>query len=628
MSTPDTPDTVTTREFATTSAQERLSAATALHQQGQLDQAVHAYRGILADQFAHHAVWLLLGMAELQRAQFESAAEALERSLQLSPNAPIAHVSLGHALQGLGRHALAIAQYDQGLAFNPAHPDAWFQRGISLLAVRRYEEAIASFSNVLVLAPDHVGAFNNSGEALRYLMRFEEAVVRFDAALARDPFHRDTLLNRGATLQTLGRAAAALADFETILARAPHDTIALNNRGNALEALSRHDEALDSFDRAIAIAPDQARAWLNRAHTLSVLGRDKDARASIERACAIDPTSHEAKWNLGLAQLHEGEFANGWRNFESRWFVDYGFENPRHAGLPKWLGDADLRGKRILLWAEQGLGDTLQFCRYAPIVAALGAQVVLEVQAELVPLLHANLPGIDVIALDAPFAPVDYATPLMSLPLALKTEVHSVPASSIYLRADAGTIAQWRAKLDGLAPGNGSVAHAPTGAVHPEPAARRLRIGVAISGNPRHTNDRNRSMPAHFLEQLARIADLHIVQKGLRDTDAAFVRAHPAIHDHGAELGDLHDTAALISALDAVVSVDTSIAHLAGGLGKVTAIVLPHRAEWRWLRDRTDTPWYPGARLIRQPVAGDWAASMSEVCEMIAAIESSPLPSF
>ena len=621
MSTPDTPDTVTARESAATSAQDRLSAATALHQEGQLDQAVHAYRDILAHQFGHHAVWLLLGMAELQRSHFEPAAEALERSLQLNPNAPIARVSLGHALQGLGRHALAIGQYDQGLALNPAHPDAWFQRGISLLAERRYEEAIASFSNVLVLVPDHVGAFNNSGEALRYLMRYEEAIVRFDAALVRDPFHRDSLLNRGATLQTLGRTAAALADFDTILARAPHDTIALNNRGNALEALNRHDEALESFDRAIAIAPDQARAWLNRAHTLSVLGREKDARASIERACAIDPTSHEAKWNLGLAQLHEGEFGDGWRNFESRWFVDYGFENPRHEGLPKWLGDADLRGKCILLWAEQGLGDTLQFCRYAPIVAALGAQVVLEVQAELVPLLRANLPGIDVIALDAPFARVDYATPLMSLPFALKTEVHSVPASSSYLQSDAAALAHWREKLDGLVLGNASLAHMASAEGNSAPAARRLRIGVAVSGSPKHTNDRNRSMPAHYLEQLARIADLHIVQKGLRDTDAAFVGAHPAIYDHGAELGDLHDTAALISALDAVVSVDTSIAHLAGALGKVTAIMLPHRAEWRWLRERSDTPWYPRARLIRQPAAGDWTASMSEVCEMIAAIE-------
>lgn len=580
------------------SIQTRLAQATAWHQQGRLSESIDAYRSILADAPEQHSVWLLLGMAELQAGRPERAAAALERAVQLNPNVPLAQFSFGNALQALNRHADAIDRYAQGLSLQASHPDAWFQRGVSLLVLGRLDEALASFTNTLALSPQHVGALSNAGETLRRLGRHAEALIRFGEALNFAPHHRDALLNRGATWLELKRPAEALADFEASLAHTPLDAITLNNYGNALEALGRSVDALAAFDRAIAIDGANGHAWLNRAHSLTAIGRYDEARDSVARACSIDPGFHEARWNDSLIKLRDGDFAQGWRAFESRWSVPKWIEPARHAHAPKWLGSDDLRGKRVLLWAEQGLGDTLQFCRFARDVAERGASVVLEVQPPLKALLAANFPDISVIARGETPPVFDYATPLMSLPLGLGQAVEPRPTLA-YLRADAEASAQWAAMLP--------------------KAGGRIRIGVAMSGNPSHANDANRSMPARCLEPLARIADLHIVQKGLRESDAAVVARHPNMHDHGISLTHFGDTAALVSAMDLVVSVDTSIAHLAGALGKPVAILLPRHADWRWMHDRVDTPWYASARLFRQAAPGDWVGVIASVTSWLGA---------
>ncbi|RKP58470.1 tetratricopeptide repeat protein [Pararobbsia silviterrae] len=510
----------------------------------------------------------------------------------------LAHLRLGKALQEIGHHAEAIALFDELLAQGPDPIDLRFHRGVSLGALGRVDAALADYRAVLARDPSHAGAANNAANALRRLGRHAEALDAFDAALAAHPDHPDLRLNRGAMAFEAGDLERALADFDALLARLPDHALGLNNRGNVLNRLGRHAEALAMFDRSIAARPDAMSAWVNRASALQGLARFDDAQASYARARALAPDAAIARWNASHLALLRGQYASGWPDYEARWASGVDLEPRRHTTLPEWRGADDLRGKRIVLWHEQGLGDTIQFCRYAPHVAARGARVVLEVQASLKRLVAASLPGIDVIATGEPPGPCDYATPLMSLPLALGTDADSIPAAPAYLTADPDDVERWRTRL--------------------APRARSPRVGLAWSGNAAHRNDANRSMPVSALMPLADQADLYGIQKDVRAADRQTLSAHPSIRLPGTELGDFADTAALIATLDLVVTVDTSIAHLAGALGKPVWILLPALPDWRWQLGREDSPWYPSARLFRRPRDADWAPVVAAVAHFLA----------
>jgi hypothetical protein len=278
-----------------------------------------------------------------------------------------------------------------------------------------------------------------------------------------------------------------------------------------------------------------------------------------------------------------------------------GFESRRHAHLPAWLGAVDIRGKRVLLWHEQGLGDTLQFCRYAVMVAALGALVVCEVQPSLKSLLATSLRHVAlVVATGEPVPPCDYATPLMSLPLAFGTDSGSIPYAPAYLGADPARVAAWEKQL--------------------APRRHPLRIGLTLSGNRAHKRDRTRSLEASRLAPLAGMADCLIVQKELREADASFLARSSDMRHVGDELGDFGDTAALIANLDLVISVDTSVAHLAAAMGKPVWLLLAVDADWRWQMERQDSPWYPTMRLFRQTEAGDWGELIERLALALAQV--------
>jgi hypothetical protein len=338
-----------------------------------------------------------------------------------------------------------------------------------------------------------------------------------------------------------------------------------NNRGNALQDLMRHDEALASLARAVALKPDYASAY----------------------------------WNESLTRLLQGDFEAGWKLYEWRWRMD----SPNWpAGIPQWLGEERLNGKTIVLHAEQGLGDAIQFCRYAKLVAARGATVLLQVRPALTALLR-NLEGVSrVTAGGERLPPHDFHCPLLSLPLAFKTRLETIPADVPYLFADPQRATRWRRRLGDA----------------PSP-----RTGLVWAGSMTHKNDRNRSLPLlRLLEALPAGIRCYSLQKELRDGDRELLRQRPEIVHLGDDLADLTDTAALLSELDLVISADTSVVHLAGAMGKPVWVLLPFAPDWRWLLDRDDSPWYPTARLFRQTAIGDWAGVLSRVSDELTATAS------
>jgi len=443
---------------------------------------------------------------------------------------------------------------------NPASPDAHSNLGNALNETRRHDEAIASYGKAIALKPDFAEAHNNMGIALNTLERYEQAIA------------------------SCGRALAINAN----LAEAHY------NIGNALYALDRHEEAIASFRRALEIKPDDIEVHNNLGLALNDLNRQREAIALFDRALALKPDFADAHWNRGLALLTQGDFAQGLEEYEWRWRTNVTAPMqtfPR----PLWLGATDLRGKTILLHADQGFGDTIQLARYAPMLAAKGARVLLQVLPPVKALLS-GLEGVErVLARGEPLSDFDCHCPLSSLPRAFGTRLESIPARVPYLQASADRVAKWEAQL-GRASGP--------------------RVGLTWSGNRSTRRHRLRSISLARLLPLLSVPGVRFVslQKDMPEEDARTLAGRPEITHIGDKLGDFADTAAAVSLLDLVISIDTSTVHLAGAMGKPVWVMLLLTQDWRWLLDREDSPWYPSARLFRQTRVGDWDGVIERVC--------------
>ena len=417
-----------------------------------------------------------------------------------------------------------------------------------------------------------------------------EAVSHLSRAIAADPKHPDALYNLGNALLALERFEEAANSYERAVTLRPDDAQAWTNRGISLASLKSFPAALESHARAIALKPDFAEAHSNRGMTLQALNRHEAALADFERALALKPDDATTRNNLALCCLTLGHLLRGWEALEWRWKDRLFAGARRDFAQPMWLGEQSLQGRTILLHDEQGFGDTLQFCRYVPLVAEQGARVVLEVNRDIRPLL-VNLAGAErVIEKGAPLPPFDLHCPLLSLPLAFRTTLDTIPAGVPYLRADAALVESWRERLG---------------------PKRGLRIGLAWSANRFVAYGRARSIPlAGLLSALPPGAQCISLQKEMSDEDRALIAGRTDIQHFGTGFAD---TAALIEAVDIVLSVDTSIAHLAGAMGRPVWILMLFNGDWRWMMDREDSPWYPTARLFRQPSTGDWAGLLDRV---------------
>jgi hypothetical protein len=483
----------------------------------------------------------------------------------------------------------ALAQADKlfraALERDPDNVDVLHQLGWLSYQRGRLGEALRFLSAAVRHDSGFAEALSDLGLAQHALERYAEALASHDAALAITPDNPDYINRRAVTLSRLGQHDQALAALDRALAMAPNRVDTLGNRGNVLVRLNQPAEAIAAYDAARAAAGDTAQLLTNRAHALRRLDRITEAVADLDTAIALSPDFAEAHFERGMAQLALGDFANGWASYERRW--DTGVFPPSRRGFtsPLWTGAQPIAGKTVLLHGEQGLGDTIQFVRYVPEVAAHGATVVLEVQPELMSLLAGVDGAARVVARGDKLPRFDLHCPLMSLPRALGTEPDSIPAAIPYVAAAETRAQAWESRL---------------------PA--RPRIGLVWAGRTSHNNDLNRSIPLALFVPLLRIPALQFVslQRDLRPGDDAVLRAHPQVSRLAETLVDFADTAALIARLDAVISVDTAVAHLAGALGKPLLLLLPFAADFRWLRGREDSPWYPSAWLLRQPEFGAW----------------------
>jgi tetratricopeptide (TPR) repeat protein len=528
-----------------------FAEAVALHGRGRLEEAAGLYEQALRHDPKHFEALHFLGLVRSRQGRYGEAQKLIRKALNQAPDSAEANRSLGMALAAEGRHEEAMARYAKALALKPDFAEARNNLGIALAELGRHDAAIAEYRRALALQPDHAAASANLGLSLAALERHQEAISCYQAALARRPELVEAALNLGNAYFALNRLDEAEAAYERAIAIAPGYAEAHNNLGRALEARNRHEAALRCYAKAVELAPGYAGA----------------------------------QWNLALAHLALGDFAEGWPRYE--WRFKDGVPL-RALPQPLWRGE-EIAGRTILVHAEQGFGDLLQVARYLPLLAQRGARILLEAPPPLLPLLE-NLAG--VAGLFPPgetLADFDCHVPAMSLPGAFGTTLATIPAGIPYLATPAERVRRWQRELDRLAP---------------------PRIGIAWAGSATNRNDRNRSLPLALLRPFFELPGASFVslQKELRPGDAALLDAQPGIARLGERFADFADAAAVIDGLDLVVAVDTAVAHLAGALGRPVAILLPFSAEWRWLRARPDSPWYPTARLFRQPTPGDWAA--------------------
>ena len=594
-----------------------------MHQQGQSIEALKLIGEALRTNARAAAAHSNYGMVLAALSRDAEAVKSYDRAIALQPDFAGAINNRGNALRKLGRNEEAIESFERALALNPGYPEALNNRGNALVAMQRAAEALKSYDAALAQRPSYVDALVNRAEALRLLKHEDEAMASLDRALALKPDHPDALQGRAQLRQSRGDFADALADLDRVAAQKPghagtqaglghllrelrrfeealaaydralalgaNDASTHNCRGNALVELNRLDEALSAYERALAIDPEYNFALVNRGSALRYLGRCDEALASFDRAIALAPDLVDAHWNQALLQLSMGDFAQGFANYEWRW--RRGLEPPRDFAEPQWQGE-DLTGKTILLHAEQGLGDCIQMLRYLPLIVKKARKVVLELPEPLFPLI--GDPAVKLASRGAPLPPFDVHCPLMSLPLAFGTTVETIPADVPYLQVPAVRLEKWRAKLAAI----------------PAP-----RVGLVWSGQPEHLNDHNRSIALSRLAPLLSVPGVQFVSLQLetRERDLAEAARRPNLTRFDTELADFADTAALICQLDLVIAVDTAVAHLAGALGKPVWILVSHIQDWRWLLARSDSPWYPSARLYRQPEPGDWDSVIADL---------------
>jgi len=614
-------------------ASQLLPHCLALHRQGKLREAMDCYVQVLRGDPENSEALYYVAVVAVQEGKFAEGIKLAQRALTFGPPQARVHNLLGQALLRLSQAQEALASFDRAIELQPDFAEAYGNRANALIDLGRAEDALASFERVLALRPDSWEDWCNLANLLAELGQAEAALAGYDNAIALRPNHAAIHFNRAKTQVALNRLAEALAGLDQAIAIAPDFAEAYSDRGLVLAELNRLEEAVASFDRALALKADFPSALSNRGNILRQLGHFveaetdytraikidpkfsaahlghghlllergllQEARAAIERAKVLDTTSFLPSSSLAILQLLTGDWKEGWENYENR----HRTPKPAYFPLPypRWLG-GPLNGDRLVVMAEQGLGDVIQFCRFVPILAERGLDVTFlagkNMAALLSTLANAKIAStIEELERDA--RPIRWV-PLMSLPSILGLRPNSIPANAPYLAAQSERIAIWRQRLAGGA----------------------FKIGIAWQpGSPPNWYSNKRIVPLAAFAPLVEIPQVKLIvlQKGNGIEQIAAVPFRNRIETLGNDFDSgpdaFLDTAAVMMNLDLVVSCDTSIGHLAGALARPVFLALASLPDWRWLLDRDDTPWYPTMRLFRQKKPGDW----TEVFERIAA---------
>jgi tetratricopeptide (TPR) repeat protein len=517
--------------------------------------------------------------------RYDEAISDFDHALSLNPAYVDSLNNKAKSLIALGQLDDALAQYDKALSLKPDLAEAWLGRGNVLYAMKRHENALLAYGKALAFKPGLADIWLVYGNICTDLARYDEALAAYERALALKPDLAEAWLGRGnVSYQARQYDKAALA-YDRALAFKPDLAEAWLGRGNVACEAGQVDEALAAQDSALALKPDLAGAWLGRGNALAELDRVEEALGCFDKCIALDQNLADGYFNKSLQTLLIEHYAEGWKLYEWRWKTQAQQRFVRDFEQPLWLGDSELSGKTILVHAEQGFGDTIQFSRYLPLLKERGCDVIFEAQQPLVALLESQNFDIEILPEGSAVPHFDVHCPLLSLPLAFATDADTIP-STVYLRADPRKVSAWGDRLSGNT---------------------RRRIGLVWSGNPHFRKDIRRSM--HLETILPIITDDHqwfSLQKEIREHDRGLLSGKTGLQDLSEWLVDFSDTAAAISQMDLVISTDTAVAHLAGALGKPVWVLLQFHPDFRWLRDGEDSPWYPTARLFRQTRLDRW----------------------
>ena len=564
-----------------------LQLALVLCDLGQLAPALPHYDLALALQPGSLEAHVNRALALNALGRFPDALNGMDRAIALAPHLGALRLQRGVLLEGNDRLDQASESYREALRASVPDPSARPRLASALLKLRRPAEALACLTEGLsaMSAPD-TGLDVLQGAALTALNRHEDALAVLQRCAQREPGNAALPAHIAIPLTRLRRYEEALAQCDRAIDLQANNALAFHHKGIVLRLLGRENDALEHFGRAIALAPEFADAYNARGSLLHHLQREAEALACFDRAVALSYQGTAREWRRAVTHLLLGQYATGWPLLESRWKQDFA-EPYRHANIPAWLGQDDLAGKRLLVWSEGGYGDILQFCRYLPLLAARGIRTVVEIPPAVAGLIS-GIKGLETIIVRGdphPLPACDFQIPMMSLPLAFGTTAASIPAEVPYLRADPQRVEQWQQRLG--------------------PATRGLRIGIAFSGNPQQANDADKRLPFSFLQDLYPLGEWFLLQTEVRPEEVAALQASP-VRDLRAHIADFGDTAALMECLDLVVSTDTSVAHLAGALGRPLCVLLSYSPDWRWLAQGDACPWYPSATLMRQEEDGGW----------------------
>jgi tetratricopeptide (TPR) repeat protein len=471
---------------------------------------------------------------------------------------------LNKSLESLRGSNIELAELylKQAIRLQSTNPHVLRLLGVISAQRKDYAKALDYLNHSLKYLPKNPQALSNLGNVFLELKDYQNAIDAYDQCIKIDPNYEEVWYNKG----------------------------------NVLYEIDRYEEAISHYDRALSLKPGYVEAYTNKGSALNQLKRFEEAISHYDMALSLKPDDHEASWNKSLSLLLQGNFENGLPLYESRWHSKVGETLGRRSfDGPIWRGVEPLQGKTILLYGEQGLGDFIQFCRYAKLIAELGAKVILEAPGALAGLLK-NLEGVSQLLIRGEGLPFfDYQCSLLSLPLAFQTNLYTIPNGGVYLNLDShpDKIVEWQTRV-GL--------------------KLKPRAGLVWSGNYHHKNDHNRSLLLiDVLPYLPAQFEYISLQKDIHEVDKLTLHSNPQILDFADDLNDFVDTAALIDGLDLVISVDTSVAHLSGALGKKTLVLIPYIPDWRWLLERDDSPWYPSMRLYRQSAMGDWSSALNRL---------------
>jgi len=586
-----------------------------LYNCGNLDEAKFLCENILKINPKQLDVLQLLGTIYIHQKQWYEANNIFNIALEIDYTNPYLSNNRGNVLKELNLFVDALKNYDEAIKFKPDYSEAFFNRGVLLHELKRYKEALSNYDMAIKYNCDYSLAYYNRSIALQELNFFDEALSSYDKVIQFFPDSPDIYLNRGRVLIELDRLEEALDNYDKAINLDPNNAEAYSNRGVVLNYLKRWDEslfsiekaiklnpnfaaaysnrglvffeknfmveALENFDKAIVLMPDYSDAYSNRGNVLKETMNLEAALTSYEKAIEIKNDNAQAHYNKAITLLLMGNLGNGFLEYEWRWLDKQinKVAGKRSFCKPLWLGSEVIANKTILLWCEQGLGDVIHFCRYTKLVKDLGARVVVEVPKPLIKLLM-SLEGVDLLIEKGRSLPhFDFHCPLMSLPLSFKTELHTIPNSVPYIFSNIDKTELWNQRIG---------------------KKTKKRIGLVWSGSTWHKNDNNRSLSfENIIEKMPCNFEYICLQKEVRDSDKTAL-SKSNIKYYGELLFDFTDTVALCGLMDLVISVDTSIAHLAGALGKKTWILLPYIPDWRWLLDRQTTPWYNSVKLYRQ----------------------------